>query len=165
MKGVAPLVGYTLILVITISAIFIALQMGRPAIDREKEILLMQEGKSNLLIIGGAVKIVTEEGEGSTRLLKLTVTDGNYFIDAENDAIIFSMESMAQIIGVNVSKIEDDINIFGEQNKIFLNLSYSDKPIDIIGQGDFGRGKRSLAIRNNGYNTTTEKQMVNVLIT
>jgi hypothetical protein len=164
MKGISPLISYTLILAITLSAIFIALQMGGQAIDKEKEILTLQEGKNNLFDIDNYIKTIVSEGQGSARLLRLSITAGEYYIDSDNDAITFYMGTQAQIIGINVSKTEDAINIVGESGKIYLNLSYSNRSIDITGQGIFGEGKHSLSINNDGYNTSTEKQMVSISV-
>jgi hypothetical protein len=65
MKGVDALIASVLIILISITAIFIALQYGRPSTDKAKEILLMQEGKGNLVSIDGAVNDVITEGENS----------------------------------------------------------------------------------------------------
>jgi len=158
MKGVSVLVGAAVIIAITITAIYLAFNLGQPAIDRTKEILIMQEGKNILLDIDNAIDSVLSEGNMSTRLLEFRMISGVLKVDGENDAITFSMNSQAQIVGVGVSKIEDGINITGLTNMIYLNLSYDN--IDVVGSLDLGKGNRKLTIRNEGYNTLLQKQTI-----
>ena len=156
MKGVDTLIASVLIILITVTAIYLALQYGSPSTQKAKEILLMQEGKNNLMSIDNAVNDVIVEGEGSTRALKFTVTGGSYVID--DDSVSFTMESRAQIIGDGISKIEDDINITGSPNIVYMFLNYDD--FLIKGGGEFGKGQRTVTVRNEGLNTTTQKQMI-----
>ena len=160
MKGVSALIGATIIIVITISAIFIALNSGQPAVDRTREILVMQEGKSIILDFDNAIKSVLSQGNMSARHLQFRIIEGFLIIDEDNDIISFSMESEAQIIGVGVSKIEDGINITGETGIIYLNLSYTN--VDIINSFELGKGNREVTIRNEGYDQILEKQTISI---
>ncbi|MHA1954515.1 MAG: archaellin/type IV pilin N-terminal domain-containing protein [Candidatus Heimdallarchaeaceae archaeon] len=158
MKGISPIVGAVLIIAITISAIFLAFNMGGPAVDRAKEVLIMQEGKSILLDVKNSVNSVLTEGNMSTRLLEFRIIDGNLKIDEDNDAVIFSMNTQTQIIGVGISKIEDGINITGSIGLIQLNLTFDN--VDVIGSLDMGKGTRKLTIRNEGYDSILQKQTI-----
>jgi hypothetical protein len=163
MKGVDALIASVLIIIISITAIFLALQLGGPSTQKTEEILLMQEGKNTLVSIDNAVKNVLSEGEGSTRVLRFSVTGGYYKVDNATNSVTFSMESRAQIIAEGVSKIEDGINFTGKGGMVYLNLSYDS--IMVTGEGEFGRGYHTLTIRNNGYNSTTQKQMIYISLT
>ena len=158
MKGVDALIASVLIIAISITAIFIALQLGNPSTERAKEILLMQEGKNNLITIDNAVKNVLTEGEGSTRALRLTVSGGQYTIDNSTNSVLFSMETRAQIVGDGVSKIEDEINITGDTRMVYLRLQYNN--IQVTGKGEIDRGTRTITVRNDGYNSTSQKQII-----
>ena len=162
MKGVHPLVAMTLVIVISIVAVMMVLQMGTPAVERTKEIALLQEGKNNLIEIKNYINNVVQEGEGSARNLPFSISGGSYFIDIQNDTVTFSMDSDAQIIGVGVSRTEDDIEIKGYLGRIYLNLSFSN--IDITGGGEFGKGSRAIVIKNNGFNSTNQKQIINMAV-
>ena len=162
MKGIHPLIGAVLVIAISISAIIIAIQLGYPAINRTQETLFLQEGKNILTSIDSYIKDVINQGEGSSRSLSLSITGGNYFIDTETETVMFLMESKSQIIGVGVSKLEDDINITGKIGKIYLNVSYEN--FDIIDGGNFGKGTHTLVIKNNGYNSTIQKQIISVKV-
>jgi len=158
MKGVDVIIASVLVLIISIAAIFISLQLGGPSTQRAKEILLMQEGENTLTLIDNAVKNVLSEGEGSTRVLKLSLSGGSYKIDNATNSITFSMDSTSQIIAEGVSKVENDINFTGEPGAVYLNLSLDE--LKITNEEEFGRGYHTLTIRNNGYNETTQKQMI-----
>lgn len=158
MKGVDALIASVLIILISVTAIFIALQLGNPSTEKAKEILLMQEGKNNLMTIDNAVKNVLAEGEGSTRALRLTISGGYYTIDNITNSVLFSMESRTQIVGEGISKIEDGINIIGATRMIYLRLQYNN--IQIKGKGEVGRGTRTITVRNDGYNSTSQKQII-----
>jgi hypothetical protein len=158
MKGVDALIASVLIIIISITAIFIALQLGNPSTEKAKEVLLMQEGKNNLITIDNSIKNVLAEGEGSTRALRLAISGGYYTIDNVTNSILFSMESRAQIVGEGVSKIEDGINITGTTRMVYLSLNYSN--IQVAGKGEIGRGTRTITVRNDGYNSTSQKQII-----
>lgn len=160
MKGVEPLIAAIFIMLISIAGIVIVLESSQPSVDRLKEISLFDESKKILSQIDDAVRTVSEEGEGSTRVLQLSVSGGNYFIDTEKDAVVFSMDSRSQIVGVGVSTSEGNVNMFGEPGQVLLNISYSS--INVTGGGSFGKGYHSLIIRNNGYDPVSGKQVVSI---
>ena len=161
MKGVSVIIASAVIIVISVTAAFLALQYGTPALDRTKEIVLMQEAKDNLVSIDNAVKSVVEEGQGSTRNLRVGVSDGYYLIDTDNEEIVFTMDTFAQIVADNVSKIEDGINVTGAPGRIYLYLLLD---FNVTGGGEFGRGSYSMIIRNEGYDATAQKQTISISV-
>lgn len=160
MRGVDALIATVFIILISIVGIAIVLESSQPSVGRLQEISLFDEAKNILAQIDNAVRDVSQEGEGSTRVLQISVSGGSYFIDTDKDAVIFSMDSRSQIVGVGVSKTEGNINMFGELNKVFLNISYSN--INVTDGGRFGRGYHSLTIRNNGYDSINQKQIISI---
>ncbi len=158
MKGIHPIIGAVLILIISISIIAIVLETGKQPTQRIKEMMLFKEGKSNLKLIKSYIERVVEEGEGSSRIATFSVTNGNYIVEPINDSVTFLMETREQIFGVGVSKVEDGINIIGEKGKIIMKLNFSS--IDLIEGCKFGRGDHEILIKNSGYNSTNEKQIV-----
>jgi hypothetical protein len=161
LKGVSNLVSAILITIIVIGAISLVLNMGTPAIDRSKEILLYKEGKNNLKLVDNSIKQVLE-GEGSTRSLSLSITDGNYYVHENNDTIMFVMNSASQIVGIDVSKTEDGVNITGKPGIIYFSIDYDN--IDVVGGVIFGKGSHSLKIKNQGYDSVSEKQIINITV-
>src|SRR3972149_9700429 len=160
MKGGESLIAAVLLIAITLAAIVIAFQLSNPGIDRTKENLIFQEGKSNLVLIDSSVKEVVLEGNGSSRLVSFHTTEGSYQIFPQNDSIYFSMESKAQIFGVGVSKIEDEINVTGYPNKVVMFVNYTN--IDIQGGAILGKGNRDLMIKSFGWDPITQKHVVNI---
>ena len=159
MKGVSVIIASAIVIVLSITAAFLALHYGTPAIDKTKEIMLMEEGKDTLISIDNSVKSVAEEGEGSTRSLSIVVSGGNYLIDEDNDQIVFYMDTFSQIVAPGISKIEDGINITGEVGTIYLYLPFD---FNITGSGEFSKGSYSMIIRNEGYQN--QKQIVSISI-
>jgi hypothetical protein len=160
MKGLSPIIAGTIVIAIAITAMYLVLNLGTPGTDRLKEMLIMQEAKDTLKSIDNAVKSVSEEGQGSTRNLRITVTGGYYSIDTESEAVLFSMDSFSQIIGIGVSKTEDGINMMGEPGKVCLNITYDN--YNITDGTEFGEGTYSLIIRNDGY--VNQKQIVSISV-
>jgi hypothetical protein len=160
MKGVEPLIAAVFIIIISITGIAIVLESSQPSVSRLQEISLLEEAKKILTQIDNAVRTVGEEGEGSTRVLQLSVSDGNYVIDTDKDVITFSMDSKSQVVGRDVTQVEGNVNIYGELNQILMNVSYS--TINITGGGSFGRGIHSLIIRNDGYDVVNQKQIISI---
>ena len=161
MKGVSVIIASAIIIVISVTAAYLALQYGTPAIDRSNEILLLQEAKETLTSIDNAVTSVVTEGNGSTRVLALRITGGSYLVDVSNDQITFSMDTFAQIVGDNVSKIENGINITGTPGRITLYLPFD---YNITEGVEFGSGNYNLIVRNEGYDILTQKQTVSISV-
>jgi hypothetical protein len=162
MKGVSELVSYVLIIIISITAIGIVMAYGIPETERGNEILLLQEGKSSLNKIDSSIKDVSYQGEGSSINLKLTITGGSYKIDEDNEEIMFKMESKSQIVGVGVVTYENNMNITGKQGEIEVLLKYDN--IDIVDGIEFDKGLRNLLIKNDGWNSTSEKQIIDITV-
>jgi hypothetical protein len=162
MKGVSVILGSAIVIVIAITAAYLALNLGNPSTNRVSEMLLLQEGKDNLVDIDNAIVSVSQEGQGSTRNLRVAVTGGYYSLIEENATILFSMDSPSQIIGIGVSRTEDSVNMRGKPGKVFLNLSYSN--YNITGSLGFGEGTHNIIIRNEGYDSINEKQMVSISV-
>ena len=93
MKGVEPLIAAVFIIIISIAGIAIVLESSQPSVSRLQEISLLEEAKKILTQIDNALRTVGEEGEGSTRVLQLSVSGGNYVIDTDKDVVTFSMNS------------------------------------------------------------------------
>jgi hypothetical protein len=76
----------------------------------------------------------------------------------DDDSVLFIMDSRSQIVGDGVSKVEDGINITGSANIVYMSLSFEE--IFVVGGEEFGKGHRTVTVRNEGFNSTTHKQMI-----
>lgn len=160
MKGIEPIIAAVLVIMISIVGIVIVLETSQPSVDRMGEIAILNEAKDVMKQIDNAVNSVSQEDEGSTRILDIAVSGGDYLIDAGNEAIVFSMDSRAQIVGIGVSNAEGPFVVKGEKNKVLIELSYPN--VDINTEERFGRGYHNLIISNVGYDFAEEKQKINI---
>ena len=159
MKGLHPLIGMVLVIAITIAAIAIILEVALPATERTTEILLFDEIKDNLLMIDNKIIELSLQGEGSSSDVNLIINGGQYTVDADNDEIVVSMDSMHQIVGVGESYTEDGILIQGESGKVIFRKSY--EKVDITDGAVFERGNWIINIRNQGF--ASGKQIISII--
>jgi hypothetical protein len=160
MKGIEPIIAAVLLIAISVAGIAIVLENGRTSVSRLNELSLYNEAKDSLGQIESAINAVASEGQGSTRVLRLSISDGEYSVDAESDTISFYMDSPSQLVGDGVVKTEDGIEIIGMKRSLAMKISYTG--LDITGDYRFGAGHRNVVIKNNGYNETAEKQTIAV---
>lgn len=160
MKGMEPIIAAVILIAVSVAGIAIVMENGRASVSRLSEISLYNEGKDVIGQIDSAIEAVAIEGEGSTRVLGLTITSGDYDLDASSDTISFYMDSQSQLVGDGVVKAEDGIDIIGMKRAVTMKITYS--KIDIIGGYEFGAGHRYVVIKNSGYNETLEKQTITV---
>jgi hypothetical protein len=162
MKGVDPLIGAILVIAISISAIIIIYQYANPLIERFRENFVYQEGLENLNLIGSSIREVSIQGNGSSKLLTIKISGGNYVVDNSSEKITFTMDSKSQIIGNGVSRMEDNINVTGYQNRIIMFSNYSN--VDLISGSSFVSGTHTVNIKNIGFDTTTDKIKIDIIV-
>ena len=160
MKGIDPLIGTALVIAISIAAIAIVLEVGIPATEKAKEIMLFDEIKGNMILLNNKISEIATQGVGSSARINLIINGGQY--NFNSIGIAASMESKYQIVGSGASYVENDITVNGEVGKITLTKSY-DK-ISIESGGSFGKGSHNINIKNEGYDDASGKQMINITI-
>lgn len=143
MKGVSVLIAFVMVIAISTAAVAIALSIGNPAIEKSKEIIVLNEGKANLKIIDSKINEVLQEGDGSSRKVTLNVNGGLYNI--EKNRVTFTMETQQQIIDDGVSGFRDGVYIEATPGKILVYLEYVE---DFIGTKLFGNGFNDVVITN-----------------
>jgi len=143
MKGVSVLVAFVLVIAIATAAVAVALSIGNPAIEKSKEIIILNEGKANLKILDSKINEVLQEGDGSSRKVTLSVNGGLYNI--EKNRINFTMDTQQQIIADGVSGYRDGVYIEVTSGKILVYLDYAK---DFIGTKSFGSGLNDVIITN-----------------
>jgi hypothetical protein len=107
-----------------------------------------------------AINSVVSEGEGSTRVLRLSISGGDYSVSSANDTVTFTMESKSQLVGDGVTRNEDELEITGQRQLVIMKVSYPE--LDIISDYSFGAGYRTIVIRNEGYDQPSGKQRISV---
>ncbi|MEM5829792.1 MAG: LamG domain-containing protein [Candidatus Aenigmatarchaeota archaeon] len=79
-KGISPVISTVFLILITISATYIVMNVVKPTIDRAYEAGVMNEAEQNMRLLDNLIREVASEGRGSLRTVVLKVTDGNYKI-------------------------------------------------------------------------------------
>jgi hypothetical protein len=80
MKAVSPVISTVFIILLTFVTVSLVLLVGKPAIDRAKEMGVINEAQQNLRMLDNTIREVVYEGVGSFRAVQLKVTDGEYRI-------------------------------------------------------------------------------------
>ena len=155
MKAIEPLIATVLIIAISLAAITVVLTIGKPSIDKSREIMTFEEAQNILEKIDNSIREVASEGEGSTRSLNLAITGGEYTI-GENK-ILFEMDTEYGIVGDGVARQEGNLEIIGESGKVKIELDYVN--IDIIGEDEVSVKNFNMIIKNTGYLTKTQVEI------
>jgi len=143
MKGISPLIGFVLIIAISVAAIGIAMNIGTPAIERSKEIIIYEEGKTNLKLIDGAINEILQEGDGSSRKINLKITDGKYIVN--NRKVEFIMTTNRGIVAPDIVKEEDGLTVETVGNEITVYIEYD---FDFVDDKEIIKGTEQIIISN-----------------
>ncbi|MBU3905059.1 MAG: hypothetical protein KJ906_02850 [Nanoarchaeota archaeon] len=152
MKAISPLIGFVLVMAISIAAISIAMNVGTPAIERSKEILIYEEGKNNLKLIDGAINEVLQEGDGSSRKVSLKFSDGKY--NVVDNRIEFFMITKQGIISHEECQSNEDIECVIEEDGVSIDVlgneirAYIEYDFDFIDDKEIVNGAEYLIISN-----------------
>lgn len=79
-KGISTIISAVLMILVSVSAIYIVLSVAMPVIDRAYESAAMNEADQNLQLLDNLIREVASEGTGSLRSIILRVSDGDYRI-------------------------------------------------------------------------------------
>ncbi|MEM5814986.1 MAG: LamG domain-containing protein [Candidatus Aenigmatarchaeota archaeon] len=96
-KGISPLVGFVMVLGISIFMTTIALTVIKPTIEKNKAINLINEASLNLEMLYSTIKDVVQEAPGSKRTISITISDGYYYLDKNKNCLIFRYDSPQRI--------------------------------------------------------------------
>jgi len=156
-KALSPFISTALIILIGIVAIFLALTVLTPALNKAKDSAVINEAFNNLEIIDSTIREVASEAEDSRRKINLKVTEGTYRIDSTNDFINFTYRMEE---GLQISGQRGDINITISAEDITLFIEYTN--MDLQGSDHFTKGDNSVIIMHNGTNPTTNYPFIYV---
>ncbi|MEM5766044.1 MAG: LamG-like jellyroll fold domain-containing protein [Candidatus Aenigmatarchaeota archaeon] len=79
-KGISPIVSTVLLILITVSAVYIVMNVAKPTVERAYEFGVINEAEQNMRLLDNLIREVASEGTGSLRSVVLKVSDGNYRI-------------------------------------------------------------------------------------
>jgi hypothetical protein len=79
-KGISTIISFVLLLLISIVAIYLVLNIIKPTLERVFESAAINEADQNMQLLDNLVREVASEGTGSMRSVLLKVSDGDYRI-------------------------------------------------------------------------------------
>ena len=115
-KGISPLIGFVITVSLISVAITIVMAVIKPTFDRVGDSSVLDESMRNLELINSAVRQVASESEGSKRTISLTVTDGDYGINATNEYIYVDYETKTDYAQEGIVK-----NVRFDQSPVFID--------------------------------------------
>ncbi len=118
------------------------MNVGTPAIERSKEIIIFEEGKSNLKLLDGAINEVLQEGDGSSRKVALKINYGSYIIT--NRTMKFVMTTSQGIIAPDIQKEEDGLSVetIGAEITVYIEYDFD------LEDKEFSKGIQSVFVKN-----------------
>jgi flagellin-like protein len=79
-KGISPIISAVLLILISVSAIYLVLNVAKPTVDRAYEYAATNEAGQNMQLLDNWIREVASEGTGSFRKFVMKVSDGDYRI-------------------------------------------------------------------------------------
>jgi hypothetical protein len=156
-KAISPFISAALIILIGVTAIYLALTVLNPTVDKSKDSAVINEALQNLQLINDNIREVASESENSKRTISLKVTDGTYKVDQNINYINFTYNMKSDL---NVTGQRDKINIARSGNDLNLFIHYTN--LQLQGSDHFTKGDNSIIILHNGTNSMTNYPVIYV---
>lgn len=90
MKGINEMVSMVIVILVSVTAIAIVMTVALPAINKAKEVALLNEGKQNMHQLDDLVREVASEGLGSLRSFSFKSSGGEYAVNSRINSIDFT---------------------------------------------------------------------------
>jgi len=94
LKGVSPLIGTVIVVLITVGAVSLVLTIGKPVIERSREYGIISEALQNMQTFDTLIREVASEGVGALRTVQLKVSGGEYKINQQTNSIDFTFAAL-----------------------------------------------------------------------
>lgn len=117
MKGVSPFIASVLTILFSVMMLGIVLTVITPTFKRAQDSSVMTDAFQNLNLLNSAIKEVASEAQGSKRTVSISVSDGEYIINATTDLLIFTYEPSEDM---RLTGTKGDIEI--EHGSVFLDF-------------------------------------------
>ena len=105
-KGIASVISFAVIVLITVASVGIVLLIGLPVLDDARELGVLNEARQNMGLIDNLIRQVSSDGTGSLKTMNLKVTDGVYRVDGDTNKVTFDMELDSNILQENLFQQE-----------------------------------------------------------
>jgi hypothetical protein len=156
-KAVSPLISFVLTILLVSAATTIVLTVIKPTFDRMSDSSIINEATQNLELMNSAIKQVASESQGSKRTISLTVSDGEYGINAAKDFIYYNYSTKTDfsLQGISGNVRLDKSPVFIDYFNNYVENSNASPPWTIkngtwtIESGEYS-GQNGLAYYNFG---------------
>lgn len=109
MKGLSEVATLALYAGITVGAIGIVLSTAVPALENQRDAIQIRNAQDFLQNLDSATQKVVSEGQGSTRTLDLSFSQGNIEFNAKNDTVTYSLQTDAEVVSPQTSTRQGNI--------------------------------------------------------
>jgi|APHM01.1.fsa_nt_gi hypothetical protein len=103
MKGLSEVATLALYAGITVSAIGVILSTAVPALEDQRDASQIRNAQDFMRNLDSSAQEVVSEGQGSTRTLDLSFSQGNVEFSAENDTVTYGLETSAEVVSPQTS--------------------------------------------------------------
>lgn len=112
-KGISPIISTVFLILISISVIYLALNIIKPTIDLIYQQATLRESEQNIRMLSNLIKEVASEGIGSSRSFILKVSDGYYMVNNLTNSFEFEYEVSSKVFPPNTFIKSNEIMITG----------------------------------------------------
>ncbi len=168
-KALHVIISALLIFTILAATVFVVYFWGVPQVQRTRDVVTFEAMKASMHSIDNAIRAVAHEGSEAKRVINVHISEGRLQVNESAEVLLYEFESSAKVVEPNATVGEGYLIIEGNASArglytSRLKLNYSNAAIDIVGNTSIGKGYYNISIRNLGYNTTTAKSMVEVVL-
>ncbi len=153
-KGVNPFIAFIFVVMISISVTIIIIRTWDYNLNESQDYFILNEAKGTIKTMDSSIKEVVYEGEGSSRKISFTVSQGEYRISSVNNSIKFILHSEDNVFSKGTKK-EGNFYIITKNNSLELKLNYTN--IDIVSDERLSRGSYNFIVKNNGTSSGKSK--------
>jgi type II secretory pathway pseudopilin PulG len=102
-KGLSEVATLSLYAGITVTAVGAILTTAVPALEDQRDASQIRNAQDFLRNLDSSTQEVVSEGQGSTRELDLSFSQGNIEFDARNDTVVYSLQTDAEVVSPQTS--------------------------------------------------------------
>lgn len=124
-KGVSPLVGSILVILVTFTAIGLVLTIGGPAIDRASDAAKLNEALQNIMAIDNSVREAASEGINAFRSVPIKISSGDLYVNQPAGSIDYYNTVKSNLIEAGSFTTDNNILIIGGGNARAYNNTTS----------------------------------------
>ncbi|WEL19822.1 hypothetical protein [Candidatus Nanohalococcus occultus] len=123
MKGASQIITAALYVGISVAAVTTAVTVGQPAIENMRDASAISRSQDFMQRLDSNIQQVAAEGQGSSRTLTVQLDRGTVLFNEEANALIYRLESDAQVISPQSSRRTGNVVLSSNANVNVYNVS------------------------------------------